>query len=217
MDQHYKRHLPHQVPSGFPIFLTWNLKGAFPREVIDKVRQERERLEKEPLRARESPKDRKIRHDKLVFVHADRFLDAADKGPLDFKEPENAKIVEDAILAGATDHYDLLAWCVMANHVHVLLLPRVDLAIITQRLKGGTSFQINKRQSQRGRVFWQDESYDHWARDKDEVIRIIEYIENNPVAAGLCARPEEWPWSSARFRKAWPFGERFPGVGQALA
>jgi type I restriction enzyme R subunit len=64
-------------------------------------------------------------------------------------------------------------------------------------------------QDQRGRVFWQDESYDHWARDDDEVLRIIHYIENNPVAAGLCARAQNWPWSSARFRSRWPVGQPF--------
>ncbi|OAI41588.1 hypothetical protein AYO40_02955 [Planctomycetaceae bacterium SCGC AG-212-D15] len=69
-----------------------------------------------------------------------------------------------------------------------------------QGIKGFTSHEINGLDQARGRVFWQDESYDHWVRDEEEMHRIIVYIENNPVAAGLCARPEDWPWSSARFR-----------------
>ena len=44
-------------------------------------------------------------------------------------------------------------------------------------------------------------SFDHWCRDKDEFSRIVKYIENNPVKAGLVKRPEEWPWSSAAERK----------------
>ena len=50
------------------------------------------------------------------------------------------------------------------------------------------------------RAFWQRETYDHWARDENETLRIIEYIENNPVKAGLCGKPEDYRWSSARIR-----------------
>jgi hypothetical protein len=70
-----------------------------------------------------------------------------------------------------------------------------------------TAYKINGLQNSRGRDFWRDESYDHWVRDDDELMRIIAYIENNPVAAGLCKKPEDWPWSSARFRKSWLRGE----------
>ena len=45
--------------------------------------------------------------------------------------------------------------------------------------------------------FWQPESYDHWIRNDEERARIARYIRNNPVTAGLCARPEDWKWSSA--------------------
>jgi hypothetical protein len=48
-----------------------------------------------------------------------------------------------------------------------------------------------------GQPFWQDESYDHWARTPEEAEKIIRYIEGNPVAAGLVPQPERWRWSSA--------------------
>ena len=209
MQRSYERHLPHQVPEGFPIFLTWNLKGALPAEVIERLRQERERLERESPREGETTVDRRLRHDKILFGMSDRYLDLADKGPLHLKDPAIAKLVEDAILFGVPGRYDLFAWCVMANHVHVFLEPRWELKKVTQGLKGYTAHEINALQGARGRVFWQDESYDHWARDEAEILRIIAYIENNPVAAGLCARPEDWPYSSARLRKNWPAGEPF--------
>jgi putative transposase len=209
MQRSYERHLPHQVPEGHPIFLTWNLKGALPTEVIEMFRQARERLEQEPIRAGETSAQRKLRHDKFIFGMSDRYLDRADKGPLDLKDPANAKLVEDSILFGVPDRYDLFAWCVMANHVHVLLQPRWELKKITQGLKGYTAHEINSLQGQRGRVFWQDESYDHWAREEAEVLRIIEYLENNPMVAGLCSRPEDWPYSSARLREHWPRGQPF--------
>ena len=185
MNQHYQRHLPHQIPEGFPLFLTWNLKGAFPPEAIARIREEREQLQREPNRLGETRAARKIRHDKLIFFHSDQFLDMADEGPLDLKTDANARIVEQSIFFGVPVRYELLAWCVMANHVHVLLHPRWELARITKGIKGFTAYEINSAQNQRGWVFWQDESYDHWARDDAEVVRIIDYIERNPVVAGL--------------------------------
>ena len=97
----------------------------------------------------------------------------------------------------------------MSNHVHVLFTPRWELQDISQGIKGFTAHEINGLQKKRGRVFWQDESYDHWARDENELLRIIEYIENNPVVADLCTKPEDWPWSSARYRKTWPRGTAY--------
>src|SRR5262245_15098872 len=124
MNRHYQRHLPHQVPEGHPIFLTWNLKGALPDEAIQKLQEEHQLLKKQPDRAGESPKDWKMRESKLLFAATDRFLDNASQGPLHLKDPNCARIVENSILFGMGDRYQLFAWCIMANHVHVLLLPR---------------------------------------------------------------------------------------------
>ena len=51
-----------------------------------------------------------------------------------------------------------------------------------------------------GERFWRRESYDHWGRNPAELRKIIHYIEWNPVKAGLVKDPEEYPWSSARWR-----------------
>jgi putative transposase len=208
-DHDHARHLPHQVPEGVPIFLTWNLKGAMPLAAIEELRRERRRLEDQPPRPGESTSQRRIRENKLLFAAADRFLDQAVTGPIHLKDPRAAKIVEDSLLFGAGDRYELFAWCVMSNHVHVLLTPRRKLSKVTQGIKGYTAHQINGLQDARGRVFWQDESYDHWSRDDAEMLRIIHYIENNPVAAGLCQRADDWSWSSARHRTDWAPGEAY--------
>jgi len=206
----YQRHLPHQIPEGVPIFLTWNLKGAMPRTVLERLERERVLLQRQPPRAGESPRDRALREGKLLFASADRFLDSATTGPRYLEDPAAAQIVEGAFLFGVAERYELFAWCVMANHVHVLLTPRWELAKITQGIKGFTACEINRLHCLPGRTFWVDESYDHWVRDEEEFLRIIDYIENNPVKAGLCTRPEDWQWSSARFRSWWPKGKALP-------
>jgi REP element-mobilizing transposase RayT len=212
----YHRHLPHQVPDGYPIFLTWNLKGAIPRKVAEQLRRQRDCLRRQAPRGGESPRERRIREGKLIFAAADGYLDRATTGPLHLKEPPCAIIVERAIMFGAIERYELLAWCVMANHAHVLLTPMWKLNRITQGIKGFTAREINKLQNKVGRTFWQDESYDHWVRDEEELQRVVLYIEANPVKAQLCRSPADWQYSSARLRANWQIGEpyrtlAFPG------
>ena len=125
------------------MFVTWNLKGAMPAEAIEHLEQERDWLQKRPLQIGETPKQRRSRNAKRLFAVADQFLDAAANGPLHLKEPTAAKIVEDAILFGAELRYELFAWCVMANHVHVLLTPIWKYEKITQGIKGFTAHEIN--------------------------------------------------------------------------
>ncbi len=85
----------------------------------------------------------------------------------------------------------------MANHVHALLLPKVSPPRLLQSLKGATARQANLVLGRTGETFWQAESYDHWVRDEGEWDRIVAYIGNNPVKAGLVERAEDYRWSSA--------------------
>jgi REP element-mobilizing transposase RayT len=91
---------------------------------------------------------------------------------------------------------DIHAYAIMANHVHLLMTPMAPIAHITQRIKGASARQANLLLGLTGNLFWQDESFDHWVRNPAEWRKIRTYIECNPVAAGLVARTEDWPWSS---------------------
>lgn len=93
--------------------------------------------------------------------------------------------------------FQLHAYVVMANHVHVLLDPKLPIARITRMIKGSTAREANCILGRTGMRFWQEESFDHCIRNTPEWRRVRTYIERNPVAAGLVRKPEEWPWSSA--------------------
>ena len=114
-----------------------------------------------------------------------------------------ACLVVDSLLFGdrSLRQYDLQAYVVMANHVHVLLSPHIELRKITQGIKGTTAQRANQLLGREGLPFWQHESFDHWPRNDFERRRIIGYIESNPVKAGLVQRDQDWPWSSAASRK----------------
>ncbi len=124
MREYYRRRLPHQIPAGHPIFLTWNLHGSIPKHIREDLDAERQRLEREPPRPQETPAQRRVRIGKSLFGRTDRFLDTTQDGPLYLREPKAARIVVDALLFGAVERYDLFGFVVMGNHVHALLMPR---------------------------------------------------------------------------------------------
>lgn len=132
----------------------------------------------------------------------DRLLDVAQTGVFYLRIPEIASLTVEAFFHGAETLrlYELHAYVVMANHVHLLITPLVDLAKITHSLKRFTAREANRILALTGKPFWQDESYDRLVRDCGEFERIRRYIEYNPVRAGLVTLPEEYPWSSARRR-----------------
>jgi REP element-mobilizing transposase RayT len=133
------------------------------------------------------------------FLALDRQLDSARSGPTWLKQPQVAAGVVDTLLRAEQQWglYELFAWVVMSNHVHVLLTPHKALAEVTRAVKKTSAKQANLILGRAGHPFWQDESYDHWVRDEREFDRIVSYIEWNPVRAGLVERAEDWPWSSA--------------------
>jgi REP element-mobilizing transposase RayT len=94
----------------------------------------------------------------------------------------------------------------MPNHVHIVFTPIVSrtgcstyiVTDILKSLKWYTALRCNKLLKHSG-AFWQHESYDHVVQDEKELRRIVEYILNNPVKAGLCEKWEDWQWSYYNF------------------
>jgi putative transposase len=175
----YRRNLPHWQPEARAIFVTWRLCGSLPGGFTAHLRK----WNVDPRKQ---------------FMSADRMLDAASSGPLWLKDPEIASCAERAIQRGAElGHYVLQAHVLMPNHVHALLEPLVPLGKLMSGIKGVSAREANLKLGRTGKPFWQDESFDHWTRDPGQFSRTKAYIENNPVKARLCAKPEDWPWSSA--------------------
>jgi REP element-mobilizing transposase RayT len=145
----------------------------------------------------------------------DRRLDLARSGPMFLRQHEVASLVVESLYRGVElGHYELASFVIMANHVHVLLLPLVAPSRLLKSLKGCTAREANRLLGRTGEPFWQRESYDHWVRDEPEWRRISAYIEDNPVRAGLVSRPEDYGWSSAHER--WRLRSYRPGVDTSV-
>jgi REP element-mobilizing transposase RayT len=134
----------------------------------------------------------------------DRALDASDTGHV-FKNPHCAAALERQLLFFDGARYDLLGWCIMPNHAHIVCccLNGTQLGQIVRSWKVFATASINRILRTSGPVFAKD-YYDRFMRDGAQTERAIAYVENNPVAAGLCDRVEAWRFSSAWHKtKGW--------------
>ena len=92
---------------------------------------------------------------------------------------------------------EIWAWCLMPNHVHLVMVPRHEDGLRAALGEAHRRYtrHINFRQSWRGHL-WQ-ERFHSFLMDEDYLLATVRYVERNPVAAGLCETPEQWRWSSA--------------------
>ncbi len=129
----------------------------------------------------------------------ERYLDLG-QGACHLRDRRIAEVVQENLWHHDGVQYRLLAWVVMPNHVHALIeVWQTPLGEILKGWKSYTSKVANKILGCEG-TFWQDDYFDRYIRDEDHYRRVVRYIENNPVKAGLVRVAAEWPCSSAHFR-----------------
>jgi len=134
---------------------------------------------------------------KLWFRRFDELLDEG-RGACVLRQAEVASIMRDCLKRDHGTRYDLFAWVVMPNHVHALVLPSptIQISKIVQSWKGYSAYAINQHLGRQGKL-WQRDYYDRYMRNVRHFRAAIEYIEMNPVKAGLVAAPQQYRWSSA--------------------
>ena len=173
-------YLPHYDAPGAVQFVTFRLHDSFPASL---------RSEWEALLAVE---DRREQRAKL-----EEYLDKG-RGEALLRRPELARIVAEALQHFDGERYQLLAWVVMPNHVHVLL--HQTATPLGETIGGWKSYTAKEANRLLGRsgTFWQEDYWDTFMRDEEQEAKARSYIANNPVKARLVRTPAEWPWSGAR-------------------
>lgn len=182
-------YLPHFDGGEIPQSMTLRLFDSVPAQVIYRWQWELEQQESdEGVRA-------SILRDRI-----ETYLDQG-YGHCWLKNPQVARMVEQALLHFDAQRYRLHAWVVMPNHVHFLFtpLPGNTLSNLMHSLKSWTAKEANRILQREGR-FWMPEYFDRYVRDARHFTDVFAYIENNPVKAGLCRQPSDWPYNSARHR-----------------
>ncbi len=215
----YRRRLPHYQPRNGTLFVTFRLAGSLPQTVMAALEDQREaELHRVALIADAGQRQhQEYADERRAFARWDAALDRCAGGPSWLGRPEIARVVAEALHYRDGSAYELLAYCIMPNHVHLVCTPlaRTDsprcedsvvransphsgdvhsLQAILQSLKGNTARRANAILARRG-AFWQAESYDHAVRDEAELERVVQYVANNPVKAGLVERWQDWSWT----------------------
>ncbi len=190
----YQRHLPHYQPAGATLFITFRLAGSLLQEALQRLdREARQRLsEIDRLLDPNAQNQAEYVLQKQLFGLWDAELDSIQHGPRWLSDPAIARMLCDALHFRDGRVYTLDAYCVMPNHVHLVVTPLpaeggvYSISKIMQSLKGYTARQANQILGRQG-DFWQHESYDHVVRDAAEFKRIVNYVLENPARAGLPA------------------------------
>jgi putative transposase len=203
----YRRNLPHIQPRGATFLVNFRLADSLPKEVVEQLRAEADQLVKRISIIKDS-KERFLLHDKeqrKLFGKWDDALHKSQMGPFWLKDERIAQIVADSILYHDGAWFDVIAYCIMPNHVHLVLMPYessdtadYSLMKIMHNIKRNSANYANKILGRAG-IFWQHESYDHFARDEKELERIIKYVLYNPVKEGLTDDWTKWKWTYCKY------------------
>ena len=210
----YRRNLPHIQPLWATFFVTFHLAGSLPRVVLQQWKAEKCQPEAEtshPLKSQDVSHtgeaeditfEQKQKHHgwkRQWFRKFKKTLDNAQNGPLWLKDERIAKEIAESLHYRDGKVYRLDAYCIMANHVHVVFAPLAiqpsgeaqtnslrynTLASIMQSLKGYTARKANRLLGRSG-AFWHHESYDRSVRNTSEGQRVVTYVLNNPAKIGF--------------------------------
>ena len=177
---HSRGYIPHWDVGQRTQFITFNLADSLPKRLL---RQWYDEIIQNP---------QKSSHTKIEQIQ--QALDQ-HHGTCLLKQPGPANIMVDTLKHYENQRYKLHAWVVMPNHVHVLFTPMSGFAMssIVQNWKSFSAHRINALLGRKGRL-WEPEYFDRLIRNYKHFMEVFDYIIYNPVSAGLCTTPLDWPF-----------------------
>jgi REP element-mobilizing transposase RayT len=184
-------HLPHWEAETATYFVTFRLADSLPQEVLRKILFVRKDIPSTAAQmGRNVSESEQKRLMKLYSRRIETFLDTG-VGECFLKNDAVARVVADSLRQFHGARYQLFAWCVMPNHVHVVFQMFVGNALpgILHSWKSFSAKQANQILRRSG-DFWQREYYDRLVRDASEFHRAVQYVADNPKRSGL----KNWPW-----------------------
>jgi REP element-mobilizing transposase RayT len=176
-------YLTHFDAPGTRQFITYRLADSIPPELRDKWVEVM-----------------KLEDDREKFRQMELMLDRG-LGACALRDARLAQIVQDNLWFQDGKAYRLLAWVVMPNHLHILAEMGKPLGEVLKNWKSYTGSEANKMLGKVGETFWQADYFDRYIRNQEHYRKVVRYIENNPVKAGLVREPSQWRRSSAPYRR----------------
>jgi REP element-mobilizing transposase RayT len=188
---HSRGYIPHFDNPGLVQSITFRLADAVPESLVKQWKTELAWAQNLP-----ATDPRQVALRKRIEKYED-----AGHGACWLRDDSVAEFVERALLHFDGERYRMIAWCIMPNHVHAIIETRDGWALpgVVHSWKSFTSHEANKLLDRSGRLGFR-EYHDRYIRDEEHLANVVEYVENNPVSAGLVRVKEDWKWSSAARR-----------------
>lgn len=173
-------------------WLTLRLADAMPKERMTEIKEQAAAIAEEEG-GDDAAKKRTLA--RLIEEEMNRW-----HGDCWLRDDEVARTVVAALQAGHGRKYTLRAWCLLPNHVQVVfsVAEGVDAGAVVREWSNYTTRQVNILVGREGEVFWEKMPYLKACMDDAEVLKRVRGVEFRPVNGGLCQRPRDWKWSSAR-------------------
>jgi REP element-mobilizing transposase RayT len=186
--------LPHWEKEEGLYFITFHLADSLPKSVLAKIAERHHILSTGKQNGANLLPEQKASLAAYSHARIEEYFDSG-AGSCPFLDMRIAGAMAAALRFREGQHYRLLAWCVMPNHVHavVRLFPGQELARIVKAWKNFSAKAANQALGRKGR-FWRREYNDRLIRNGDELDRAIRYVVENPTKAGL--RNWTWVWSA---------------------
>ncbi|WDE96487.1 transposase [Lentisphaera profundi] len=187
---HSRGYLPHYDSMELYQSITFRLADSLPQRILKNLEEDLKILGVD-----------KLDYQRRNLI--DKYLDMGC-GCCALKNQQMAKVMKESLIRFDNERYQLIAWCIMPNHVHALLKPKIGLAKIIQSWRSYTgrwAFRNNAKYelgiTADSKRFWMRDYWDRYIRSEKHFYSVLDYIHENPVKAGLCKAPENWKWSSA--------------------
>jgi REP element-mobilizing transposase RayT len=192
----HRTYLPHWEAGELPQHIVLRLADSLPAAVLSHWKQERESPSKDRSEGAAERRER-----------INWWLDQGH-GSCELRDPRAARLVVAALHHFDGVRYRLHEWVVMPNHVHALMTPLngCSLSSVVHSWKSYTAKEINRVLNRRG-ALWHRDYFDRMIRDHEHFESTVAYIRENPVKAGLCDKPQEWPFGSVGARDTPPEAE----------
>ena len=186
--------LPHWEKEEGLYFITFHLADSLPESVRAKIAERRRILVAAEENSAHLLPEQKEQLAAYSHARIEEYFDRG-AGSCPFSDHRIAGAMAAALRFAEGKRYRLLAWCVMPNHVHVVvrLFPGQELGKVVKAWKSFSAKAANHVLGRKGR-FWQREYYDRLIRNGDELGRAVRYVVENPAKAGL--KNWGWVWSA---------------------
>ncbi|MGF1634731.1 MAG: helicase C-terminal domain-containing protein [Phycisphaerae bacterium] len=183
--------LPHWRRPQAIYAVTFRLADSIPAQVLSAWQHEAQSIRDNCRQQERDPTE--WEGARLAYLEGKAVEEHLDRGAGSCLLRQHAAVVEEALQHFADERYALLAWCIMPNHVHVVLRPTSGhtLESILHSWKSYSANLINEAANRAG-LLWQREYYDRICRDVEEVRQQVDYAWRNPDVAGLPGWQHRW-------------------------